>query len=273
MSSVSERIKAMIPPETRAKLRRRRLDLKGWRHRTDLAMLATIYGSDKWGSHWYAKHYQHHFQHLRTKRINLLEIGVGGFDNPRRGGASLRMWKRYFPHGRIFAIDIFDKSPLQEDRIKIFRGSQTDPEFLNWVVKQIGDVDIIIDDGSHINEHVLISFDVLFPQLKMGGIYAIEDMQTAYWPHFGGSEDPHYPDSSIALGKRLVDGLNWEEFFEREPQRFDREIKGLHFYHNLMFIDKDKNEEGSNKEGNRVLHWQEQYDEAMQEAPESAAKG
>ena len=118
----------------------------------DLDELGRIYGTDKIGIHFYTQHYKHHFEHLRNRKLNLLEIGVGGYDKPFSGGKSLRMWKKYFPEGNIFSIDIYDKSALQEERIRIFQGSQVDSEFLEKVCAEIGDLDIIIDDGSHINE-------------------------------------------------------------------------------------------------------------------------
>ena len=114
--------------------------------------------------------------------MNLLEIGVGGYDDPKQGGHSLRMWKDYFPNANIYAIDLYDKSALQEPRIHIFQGSQADPDFLKWVAGEIGQLDIVIDDGSHVNEHVIVSFQTLFPLLADNGIYAIEDLHTAYLP-------------------------------------------------------------------------------------------
>jgi hypothetical protein len=47
--------------------------------------------------------------------------------------------------------------------------------------------DIIIDDGSHVNEHVITTFEYLLPILNNEGLYVIEDTQTAYWPEYGGS--------------------------------------------------------------------------------------
>jgi len=221
--------------------------LRRLRHRADLCRLAELHGTDKWGRHFYAQHYATHFAAFRRKRINLLEIGVGGYSDPRSGGASLRMWKDYFPKANIFAVDVFDKSPLEQKRIRIFQGSQDDPAFLAEVVRTIGRIDIIVDDGSHINAHVLKTFDILFDALADGGLYVIEDLQTAYWPKYGGSEDPDCDATSIAMCKQLIDGLNWEEFFDREPQRFDRLIRGVHFYHNIAFIEKGRNVEGSNR--------------------------
>jgi hypothetical protein len=216
---------------------------------SDLPNLALIYGSDKWGDHWYAQHYQTHFRALRNARINLLEIGIGGYEHRDYGGESLRMWKAYFPRAEIFAIDIVDKTHMQEPRIHIYQGSQDDPDLLRRVAADMGRIDIVVDDGSHMNAHVITSFETLFPLLADGGIYAIEDIQTSYWAKFGGSEDTHHEGTSIAMCKRFADGLNWEEIPGREPSYYDKNIKSIHFYHNLVFIYKGNNIEGSNREG------------------------
>lgn len=216
--------------------------------RKNLCVLASLYGTDKWGVHRYPQHYQSHFSPLRRRRINLLEIGVGGYDAPHEGGNSLRMWKAYFSRANIFAIDLFDKSALQEPRIQIFRGSQADPDFLRSVVKQIGRIDVVIDDGSHQNDHVISSFQTLFPLLPDGAIYAIEDLQTAYWEKYGGSSDLNAQSTSMAMLRGMVDGLNWEEIPDRKFGEFDREITSLHFYHNLAFIYKGRNEEGTHRD-------------------------
>lgn len=89
------------------------------------------------------------------------------------------MWKSFFPFAKIFSLDIFDKSFLQKKRIKIFKGSQIDIDFLEDVCNQAGPFDIIIDDGSHVNEHLIKSFEFLFSKLKTEGIYVIEDTQTS----------------------------------------------------------------------------------------------
>src|SRR5580658_10782953 len=83
----------------------------------DLKLLATVYGSDKWNVHRYAQHYETHFRRFRNKRVNLLEIGIGGYDDPKRGGRSLRMWRAWFRRGDIHGIDVFDKSRHNERRI------------------------------------------------------------------------------------------------------------------------------------------------------------
>ena len=217
---------------------------------SDLSRLARLHGTDKWGSHFYTQHYQAHFARLRARRLNVLEIGVGGHADPRAGGASLRMWKAFFPNSVIHAIDIHDKSALQEDRIRIYRGSQFDREFLREAFARIGSLDVVIDDGSHVNEHVIATFETLFPLLNEDGVYAVEDTQTSYWPSFGG-DSVHLgnPRTIMSYFKNLADCINHAEIPRHayEPSVLDRTVVGLHFYHNLVFVDKGRNDEGTNK--------------------------
>ncbi len=207
---------------------------------SDMKMLATIYGTDKWNKHWYVQHYEELFRKIRRKRISLLEIGVGGGENPRRGGNSLRMWRAYFPNGRIYGVDLYDKTPHDRGRIKTLRGSQADPHFLDALVREIGKIDVIIDDGSHINEHMIFTFQQLFPHLADGGTYVLEDIQTSYWAEYGGNEtDRNDPTTAVVYFKSLVDGLNWREFRgDYNPTFFDLNIKEITFHHNLIVIKK-----------------------------------
>jgi demethylmacrocin O-methyltransferase len=216
-----------------------------------LKSLATVYMTDKWNFHYYAQHYEDLLRRSRRKRLNILEIGVGGYDDPRRGGGSLRMWNAYFPKGKIYGIDIYDKSPHDRRRIKTFRGSQTDPLFLDKVVREIGPIDIIVDDGSHRNDHILFTFQHLFSHLADDGIYAIEDTQTSYWPEFGGDAvNRNEVNTSMGYFKSLLDGLNWEEFRDtHSPTYLDQNVKSVAFYHNLIIVRKGVNREGSPSAG------------------------
>lgn len=214
-----------------------------------LVELAKRHGTDKWGQHRYAQHYQRHLEHLREQPINLLEIGVGGYTDPARGGESLRMWKEFFPNAQIFGLDLHDKSGLEEDRIRIFRADQSKADTLRAVAEQIGRLDVVVDDGSHLSPHVRTSFDTLFPLLHNEGIYAIEDLQTSYWPEWQGSDDLQDRSTSMALVKDLVDGLNYEEFVDEAyaPTYTDLHVTEVHCYHNLAFVQKGVNSEGTRR--------------------------
>lgn len=216
---------------------------------SNLKSLSIVNNTDKWGSHWYAQHYETHFAKLRRKKLNILEIGIGGYDDPKYGGGSLRAWRSYFPKSRIYGIDIYDKSLHDERRIKTFKGSQADEQFLERVAQTIGRIDIIIDDGSHENEHILATFKFLFPRLSENGIYVVEDVQTSYWQRFGGSRtDFNSLQTAMGFFKSLIDGINHSEFEDKtySPNYYDKHIVAMHFYHNLVFIQKGLNDEKSN---------------------------
>ncbi|HET8970504.1 MAG TPA: hypothetical protein VFN19_05535 [Candidatus Nanopelagicales bacterium] len=230
-----------------------------------LTNLAKKFKTDKWGGHRYTPHYERHFAPWRYRQINLLEIGIGGYAREGEGGASLRMWKRYFPHANIFGLDIEDKSFVDRRRIKAFQGSQVDHEVLAGVVREAGPLHIIIDDGSHRPEHIIESFDYLFPLLAADGIYVIEDTQTSYWPEWGGSSDLRATGTTMDLVKNLVDGLNYKEFTNDpyEPSYTDLHVTAVSCYHNLVFIQKGRNKEGTQKK--RIL--KDRY-AAADEAPQ-----
>lgn len=219
--------------------------------RMTLTELALEFGTDKAGDHHYTQHYERHLQHLKREEFTLLEIGIGGYKNKRKGGESLRMWKWYFPRAQIVGLDLEDKTWVEAGRIKAYVGSQDDPELLQRIVDEQGPIKVVIDDGSHRPEHVRETFRILFPLIEDDGIYIIEDTQTSYWPEFGGAEDRLAPGTTMELVKDLIDGLHFEEYVVEgyEPTYTDRHVTSVTCYHNLVVITKGDNVEGTNK------HW------------------
>ena len=208
----------------------------------NLSVLAMIFGTDKL-AHGYIPRYESLLSGLRNRKLNMLEIGIGGYKDPHQGGESLRMWKAYFPRVNVHGLDIYDKSGMKESRIRIWQGSQIDEEILNRIVNSSSaGLDIIIDDGSHRNEHIISTFEILFPRLNKGGWYFVEDTQTSYWPEYGGKTEKHDNTESTAMGyfKNLVDGLNHEELKipDYQPTYFDINIDSIFFWHNLIAIHK-----------------------------------
>jgi SAM-dependent methyltransferase len=115
---------------------------------------------DKW-LHYFPI-YEKHFERFRGKSPRVLELGVDH-------GGSLQLWKRYFGVGaEIFGIDINSDSLFSEPQIFTMRYDQTDPG-----IARHGPFDIVIDDGSHVAEHQMASFDILWPRCT--GVYLIED--------------------------------------------------------------------------------------------------
>ena len=98
------------------------------------------------------------------------------------------MWHEYFPNSQIWGIDndAEGRCPtgFDEDRIIFRLGNQDDSEFLAKLAQEAGNFDIIIDDCSHISDLTIKSFEILFPYLKAGGIYVIEDLHVCdYGPY------------------------------------------------------------------------------------------
>jgi demethylmacrocin O-methyltransferase len=206
--------------------------------------LAQKFGTDKWGTkHRYTPHYEAALRHLRDSEFTLLEIGIGGYSRDGQGGASLRMWRDYFPRASIVGLDLHDKSFVTDDRIHVYQGDQSDPSVLHRIVAEHPDLKVVVDDGSHISEHVMATFGLLFPLLPQGGIYAIEDLQTSYWPEYGGEVDPTATGTSMHMVKSLLDGLNHEEFRIEgyQPSYTDENVFALHAWHNLVIIEKGTN--------------------------------
>ena len=120
----------------------------------------------------YCDVYDKYFKDIRHEVKVVVEIGV-------LGGASLKMWEEYFPNATIYGIDINPKAEMyRTDRIKIIVGDQNDEGFLQSVKEQIGEIDILIDDGSHINRHIIHSYNVLSPIVKR--FYIVEDLMCSY---------------------------------------------------------------------------------------------
>jgi hypothetical protein len=213
-----------------------------------LTALAIRHGTDKWGAHFYTPIYHKLLAHLRERPVRLLEIGIGGYHYKTVGGASLRMWADYFPHGQIVGIDVFPKTLALGPRITTFVGSQDDRSFLDRVTDAHGPFDIVIDDGSHKPEQVSASFYTLFPRLADGGLYIVEDVQTTFWPNFGGSVRDG--GQTMKLIHSVVECLNHAEIRAAEPTAqlaaFANEIQSLRAYHNLIAIEKGDNSEPSN---------------------------
>jgi hypothetical protein len=200
-----------------------------------LSILAEKHRTDKglW-HHGYTPTYHKYLAPLKDQPLILLEIGIGGYEYPDRGGESLRMWAEYFTHATIFGIDICPKKISLPGNVYLFEGSQVDAAFLKQIATHIDPQrpNIIIDDGSHINSHTITTFSLLFPHLAMGGIYVVEDTETSYWEeNYGGSQDPHAA-TAMNYFKRLCDSLN--DGVSGMANVYG--ISSIHFYKGLIFI-------------------------------------
>jgi hypothetical protein len=133
------------------------------------------HGTDKASHHHdYLSFYDTLFAPRRSQPLTILEVGVFN-------GASLRTWREYFPNARIIGADIAPHARrLRGDGIEIEYMDQSNLEDLIRVAAKHQPFDIIIEDGSHLWEHQKTSLKTLFPFLRAGGLYIVEDLQTNY---------------------------------------------------------------------------------------------
>lgn len=192
-------------------------------------------------AHYFAI-YHRHFEKFCNRRPIVWEFGVSH-------GGSLQMWKYYFGAGaEIYGIDINPECKLlEEPQVKIVIGSQDDPVFLNNLVQILPQPDIIIDDGGHRMLQQKLSFKILFPYLKEGGIYLCEDTGTSYWPSFYGGY--RRGSSFIEMCKTLVDTLHLPMIpknFSNGRKNLYMHLYSLHFYESIVVMEKEKKEKTKN---------------------------
>lgn len=148
--------------------------------------IAIKHGADKGSTHHvkghdFARHYDKLFAPIRLDNLRVMEIGCGG-------GESMRAWLEYFPNAHVFGVDIVEKTnPWNtpgsnvHPRYQFLHGDQSDYTmwqclFANWGKP----FDIIIDDGSHMSDHVLACLAHTWGVVAPGGYYCIEDLGCSY---------------------------------------------------------------------------------------------
>ena len=194
--------------------------------------------SYKW--HHYLEIYDRYLDKYRNSKVKILEIGV-------QYGGSLQVLRKYLgEEAIIYGVDIDERCKEFDDNSACVRiGSQADPEFLRAVIKEMGGVDVVIDDGGHIAEHQKISFETLFPLLNNGGVYICEDLQASYWEvfHNGGYQKA---GTFIELSKQLIDDMH--AWYHNEPQKVlnnaAKSIYSISMYDGLVAIQKRQKERG-----------------------------
>lgn len=157
--------------------------------------------------------YEQYFEKVRYQPITLLELGI-------LNGESLRLWRDYFPLGRVIGIDIRLPRQFKDDeRITLIQAKQSDGQILRRAVEEFATegLDIVVDDASHIGLLTKTSFELLFPYLKPGGFYAIEDWQTGYWSEWPDGKNMNQSESLAAKLWRLIVVCSYRNYLRRIP--------------------------------------------------------
>lgn len=229
-------------------------------------------GTDKLWRHGYHRYYESKLAPYRDiDGLRILEIGA-------EKGKSLRTWTEYFSkpaaiHGIAYGADPVAArneacKAVGDEKCKyvnIFALDQSDTEALGKLCQEEPDGwHLIIDDGSHLPRHQLISFQALFPHLKPGGLYVIEDIESSYvddgskiygYPIVGGGIAKAPPGNAIEKFKQIVDVVNRQHFGHPEisvMDGVDKDVAEVSFGDGLIFVHKKPDDAQWNKYPNSL---------------------
>ena len=159
------------------------------------------------------------------------------------GGGSIELWLKYFGEGtQVIGVDI-DPRCLEykyEGNAQVIMGDQNSPEFWDEFLDKHTGFDIIIDDGSHIMEHQVLTLQKTFPHLKEGGAYICEDTHTSYWPRWNGEYDKK--GTFLDYSKYLSDIMNQQHFQQKMEPAVLKTFENLYsmsFYNSMVVLEKE----------------------------------
>ena len=153
-----------------------------------------VNGTDKMTNHNYGDAYESLFPDRNIKL--MMEVGVAD-------GSSLLAWREIFPNALIVGMDIHHSDKAYGDRIEFHYGDQRNKEHCERAAAG-REFDLIVEDAVHTLENTLLTLYWLWPFVKPGGLYVVEEWDTvdkdrikALWPNaeivdtigpFGGTE-------------------------------------------------------------------------------------
>jgi hypothetical protein len=175
--------------------------------------------TDKVVHHGYHRFYPWFLREFKGKEVRLLEIGLD-----RLG--SVRLWRRYFAEGLcLHGIDR-DEKHSDDTSAQFHKVDQGSAEELQRFAATVGTAfDVIVDDGSHVPGHQILSLTILWSLLVPGGLYIIEDIETSFWKKsrfYGYRFDARKSSENLVSQlKAAVEAVNCEFL----PQRLKRRLR------------------------------------------------
>jgi len=204
-------------------------------HRLESLALYQIYKRTKYLSikhESYFHTYTELFEKYRGKKIVFVEIGI-------LNGGSLFMWRDFFgEEARIIGIDLNPEAlKWEQDGFEIYIGNQDDPEFWKSFFKEMGPVDIILDDGGHTNRQQIITTASCIKHIKDGGTLVVEDVHASYMRKFGNPSKYSF----INFSKHLVDSINSRSSrINRAKNDYWKHIHSIVFYESIVAFKVDR---------------------------------
>lgn len=144
------------------------------------------------------------------------------------------MWRHYFgPKAKVYGLDHNMNCNFKEDQIEVIVGDQGDRWSLEQVKEMIPKLDIVVDDGCHLGDKQIASFEALFPHLADDGIYVCEDLC-------------QYDDTQCFMEytQQIIRQLHaWRDSFRTAkivPNYYSENVFSISYYGGMVVIEKRK---------------------------------
>ena len=214
----------------------------------DLLQFANEEATDKGVlGHYYVRVYDFFMRPRRDSIEYLCEVGLlrrvaerSSSQKVHPDAPSLRMWRKYLPTTHLVGFDIKEFEQPHDKNCTIIQGDQSSREDLQKIVDHHSGYDVIIDDARHASPHQQITLSFLFPHVRSGGIYFIEDLNTQP-AKFERDDVP----KTLELLKKLKTTGVWSSPLStpEEKKALESEVKEIHFFESLkgpnLIVDAD----------------------------------
>jgi hypothetical protein len=131
---------------------------------------------------------------------NMIEVGIWD------GGSAVFFWNLLKP-AKLCCIELKDSAPHLSryigkqqigDSFPVYFGvDQSNKTRIGEILArefECKTLDLVIDDASHLYSPSRATFEAIFPRLRSGGLYVLEDWKTnLLLPYHGGDDKPDHP--------------------------------------------------------------------------------
>ena len=180
----------------------------------------------------YFQVYEQIFRNFIDSKFTFVEVGI-------HNGGSLFMWREFFgKDARIIGIDLNPKAKqFEKYGFEIFIGDQSSKKFWSNFYNEVGNIDILLDDGGHTYEQQIVSVVSSIDFINNNGMIVVEDTHTSYFKKFG------YPSKHtfINWSKKLIDNINSrsEDVTVQNPI-FKNIIHSIEFFESMVVFKVNK---------------------------------
>jgi hypothetical protein len=163
---------------------------------TTLESLVDNRYTDKNIGHSYLPLYEKLLQNKKETAKNILELGIGNFGE--KNGGSIKLWRDYFKNATIYGLDILPidivlDELINDSRVVLYTSinGYNNNFFINAFLSKNIKCDVLIDDGPHTLESMILFIKLYSQIMADDGILIIEDVQDISWVELLKNEVPN----------------------------------------------------------------------------------